>query len=89
MTASMLGAVEPGAKWIPSIEAVKPPAPAGTVAIPTHNRANLLREAVDSVLQQTFQDFVLLVLDDASTDETPMVVDSYTNIPEFGTSGTR
>ncbi len=59
------------------MEAVKPPAV--TVAIPTHNRADLLGEAIDSVLQQTFQDFELLVLDDASTDDTPMVVDSYTD----------
>ena len=59
------------------MEAVKPPAV--TVAIPTHNRAGLLREAIDSVLQQTFQDFEVLVLDDASTDDTPMVVDSYTD----------
>jgi glycosyltransferase involved in cell wall biosynthesis len=45
-----------------------------SVIIPTHNRAGLLRTAIISVLNQTFQDFEIIVVDDASTDNTQEVV---------------
>lgn len=48
-----------------------------TVVVPTCNRAALLREALDSVLTQTFTDFEVIVVDDGSTDETPSVVAGY------------
>jgi glycosyltransferase involved in cell wall biosynthesis len=41
-----------------------------SVIIPTYNRARLLERAVNSVLQQTFKDFELIVVDDASFDDT-------------------
>lgn len=44
------------------------PAPAVTVLIPAHNAGAFLREAVDSILAQTFTDFECLVIDDGSTD---------------------
>lgn len=47
------------------------------VFIPTYNRAAYLRETIASVLAQTFTDFVLVVSDNASTDETPEVVASF------------
>ena len=47
-----------------------------TVGIPTFNRADLLSEAIDSVLKQTYRNFRLIVSDNASTDETEEVVAS-------------
>ena len=41
-----------------------------TVAMPTYNAAAYLREAMDSILAQTFEDIELLVVDDGSTDAT-------------------
>ncbi|MCX7590994.1 MAG: glycosyltransferase, partial [Kiritimatiellae bacterium] len=39
-----------------------------------HNAARYLREALGSLLAQTFQDFECVVVDDASTDETPKIL---------------
>ncbi|MFC1684805.1 glycosyltransferase family 2 protein [Pseudomonadota bacterium] len=41
-----------------------------SVIIPTYNRCELLTRSVSSVLNQTFTDFELIVVDDASTDDT-------------------
>jgi glycosyltransferase involved in cell wall biosynthesis len=51
--------------------------PAVSVIIPTYNRAHLLLEAIDSVLQQTFVDREVVVVDDGSTDDTEMRVRGY------------
>ncbi len=48
-----------------------------TVIIPTHNRAEFLRSAISSVLEQSFQDFEIIVVDDASSDNTHEVVSSF------------
>jgi len=48
--------------------------PQTSVIIPTHNRARLLERALRSVFSQTFQDFEIVVLDDASTDNTESVL---------------
>ena len=45
-----------------------------SVIIPTHNRSELLLEAIASVQAQTFRDFELIVVDDGSTDNTESVV---------------
>lgn len=42
--------------------------------MPTYNVAPYVKEAIDSVLLQTYHDFVLLVIDDCSTDNTVEVV---------------
>ena len=41
-----------------------------TVALSVYNVSSYIRGAVDSILSQTFKDFELLCIDDASTDDT-------------------
>ena len=48
-----------------------------TVLLAVYNGERYLREAVDSVLAQTFSDFELLVVDDGSTDGTEEILHSY------------
>lgn len=45
-----------------------------SIIIPTYNRANLLPFALKSAISQTCEDFELLILDDASTDNTREVI---------------
>ncbi len=51
-----------------------PSAPFFTIAIPTFNRAEMLRPCLESLVRQSFKDFEIIVADNASTDETPAVV---------------
>jgi len=51
--------------------------PKVTVVIPIYNREKYVRDAIDSILAQTFTDFELLVIDDGSTDGSPEIVRSY------------
>lgn len=47
-----------------------------SVIIPTYNRADKIKPAVESVLNQTYTDFELIVVDDGSTDNTSEVIES-------------
>jgi glycosyltransferase involved in cell wall biosynthesis len=51
--------------------------PEVSVIIPSYNSARYLADALDSVLNQTFRDFEVLVIDDGSTDDTNAVVGRY------------
>ena len=48
-----------------------------SVIIPTYNRANLLPQAIKSVLNQTFNNYEIIIVDDGSTDKTPEVINNY------------
>ena len=48
-----------------------------SVVLPTYNRKAMLQRAIDSVLEQTYRNFELLVIDDGSTDGTDAVMKSY------------
>lgn len=51
-------------------------APEITVLMPVHNGEAFVREASESILSQTFRDLELLVVDDASTDQTVKILGS-------------
>ena len=50
-----------------------------TVLLAVYNGADYLAASIDSILGQTFADFELLLVDDASTDTTPDIITSYTD----------
>lgn len=52
-------------------------APAISVILPTYNRAAMLARSVGSVLEQSFSDFELLIVDDGSSDDTGAVVAAF------------
>lgn len=53
--------------------------PTVSVVIPTYSRANLLPRALESVLNQTYDDIEVIIVDDCSPDDTPNVVESYSD----------
>ena len=48
-----------------------------SVVLPVYNVENYIKECMDSILNQTFQDFEILVIDDCSTDNTINLIESY------------
>jgi glycosyltransferase involved in cell wall biosynthesis len=54
-----------------------PYTPLVSVVIPTYNRSHLLSRSVVSVLNQSFIDFELIIVDDGSIDDTDSVVNSF------------
>jgi len=49
--------------------------PTVSVILPTYNRAEIVKRSILSVLNQTYKDFELIIIDDASTDKTRMIVE--------------
>jgi glycosyltransferase involved in cell wall biosynthesis len=58
-------------------ESQEAPATYFSVVIPSYNRAQLIGQALDSVFNQTMPDFEVIVIDDASTDDTQRVIGAY------------
>ncbi len=48
-----------------------------TICIPTYNRANYLKEAIESALNQNYENYEILIVDDGSTDNTKEIVESF------------
>jgi glycosyltransferase involved in cell wall biosynthesis len=64
--------------------------PLVSALIAVHNDAAHIRSAIDSVLEQTFDDLELVVVDDASSDETPTLLEGATvvrNDAQLGLAG--
>lgn len=57
--------------------------PTVSVIIPNYNHAPYLKERIDSVLNQTYQDFEVIILDDKSTDNSREVIEQYRNHPKI------
>ena len=50
-----------------------------TVLIPVYNGEKYLKEAIESILHQTFTDFEFLIINDGSTDRSVEIIQSYTD----------
>ncbi len=48
-----------------------------SIIIPTYNRAHFIHRAIESVLNQTYEDWELIIVDDGSTDNTETVVHEF------------
>jgi glycosyltransferase involved in cell wall biosynthesis len=57
----------------------KTSSPAVSVILPAYNAVRYLRQAIDSILLQSYHDFELIVVDDASTDGTRAILNSYSD----------
>ena len=56
--------------------------PLVSVIIPNYNHAAFLKQRIESVLNQTFQDFELIILDDCSTDNSKEIIEEYRSNPK-------
>lgn len=70
------------------------PRPLVTVVIPCYNQARYLGDAIRSVLQQTYRNIEVMVIDDGSTDDTRVVAESFPEVkyvyqPNKGLSAAR
>ena len=48
-----------------------------SIILPTYNRGYILKRAIESVLNQTLENWELIIVDDGSRDNTPQVVEEY------------
>ena len=51
--------------------------PRVTIGMPVRNGASYIRDSLDAVMRQSFGDFLVIVSDNASSDETPTIVSEY------------
>ncbi len=54
-----------------------------SVIIPNYNHAPFLKKRIDSVLNQTYQDFEVIILDDCSTDNSKKTIEQYRGHPKI------
>lgn len=56
--------------------------PRVSVIVPNFNHAPFLRQRIDSILNQSFQDMEVIVIDDCSSDDSREIIESYRNHPK-------
>lgn len=56
--------------------------PRVTIGLPVYNGENYLREAIESLLSQSFEDFELIISDNASTDGTRAICEHYAELDQ-------
>jgi len=54
-----------------------------SVIIPNYNHALFLKQRIDSVLNQTYKNFEVIILDDCSTDNSARLIEEYRNHPKL------
>ncbi len=59
--------------------------PAVSIIIPMYNAEKYIGECLDTILAQTFDDYEVIIVDDASTDNSRDIVKSY--LPKFTRGG--
>ena len=56
--------------------------PQVSVIVPNYNHESYLRQRLDSIFNQTFQDFEVIILDDCSTDNSKEIIEEYRDRPQ-------
>jgi glycosyltransferase involved in cell wall biosynthesis len=56
--------------------------PLVSVIVPNYNHAPFLQQRLESIFNQTFQDFEVIILDDCSTDNSKEIIEQYRNHPK-------
>lgn len=51
--------------------------PKVSIVLPTYNGEKYIRESIDSIIKQTFTDWELIIVNDCSIDNTPLILDEY------------
>ncbi|MGH1541892.1 MAG: glycoside hydrolase family 99-like domain-containing protein [Arenicella sp.] len=66
-----------GPRIIETIRTISQIKPKVSIIVPAYNHSNYLRKRLNSIYSQTFQDFEVILLNDASTDDTQVIFEEY------------
>lgn len=64
------------------IDRLYPTSPLVSVIVPNYNHAPYLRQRLDSIFNQTYKNFEVIILDDCSTDNSKEIIEEYRNRPQ-------
>ena len=53
-----------------------------SIIMPVYNKEKYIKKAIESILNQTFKDWEMLIIDDGSTDGSKRICDEYSRIQE-------